>query len=427
VLYWAQINRRVASNHALAYAVELANQAGLPVLFYEGLTHDYPYASDRFHSFIVEGVPDTERQLQRLGIGYVFYFRRERRDPNDILYRLAKDAAAVVTDDYPVFLARRYNASVPSKLDIPYYAVDSSCIVPMSCFDKREYAAYTIRPKIKKLLPEYLKSVPPIRVKRKFQGALPRFETHSISVDRTVRPAPFFHGGSMAARQRLRQFLKQSLHRYANSSNQPSENATSGLSPYLHFGHISSIEVALAVKDYAREHKLLPDEFLEQLIVRRELAFNFARHTEQPESLDTLPGWARKTLQKHASDKRDPIYSRDRFECAQTDDPLWNAAQKELLLTGKIHGYYRMYWGKKILEWSRTPEEALSTAIYLNDRYALDGRDPSSYTNILWCFGLHDRPWMERPIFGQVRYMSLEGMRRKTDVDAYIQAVEGAA
>jgi deoxyribodipyrimidine photo-lyase len=426
VLYWAQVNRRVASNHALACAVELANQAGLPVLFYEGLTFDYPYASDRLHTFILEGVPDTERQLQRLGIGYVFYLRRTPDDPNDILYRLAKDAAALVTDDYPVFLAPRYNSSVPPKLDVPYYAVDSSCIVPMSCFDKREYAAYTIRPKIKKLLPLYLKPAPPIRVKRKFREKLPQLPRHPISVDHNVRPSPLFHGGSVAAHQRLRRFLKHGLHRYANSSNQPSENATSGLSPYLHFGHISSLEIALAVQDYAHEHKLLPDEFLEELIVRRELAFNFARFTQHPDSLETLPDWARKTLRKHTSDKRDPIYSRDQVERAETHDPLWNAAQNELLATGKIHGYYRMYWGKKIIEWSPTPEEALSSAIYLNDRYALDGRDPNSYTNILWCFGLHDRPWVERPIFGQVRYMSLDGMRRKTDVDAYIRAVAAA-
>jgi deoxyribodipyrimidine photo-lyase len=182
--------------------------------------------------------------------------------------------------------------------------------------------------------------------------------------------------------------------------------------------------VALAVKEYARDHKLMPDQFLEELIVRRELAFNFARFTDHPESIDALPDWARKTLAKHARDKRDPVYSRDQFEQAQTYDPLWNAAQKELLGTGKIHGYYRMYWGKKILEWSRTPADALATAIYLNDCYALDGRDPNSYTNILWCFGLHDRPWVERPVFGQVRYMSYDGMRRKTDVDAYIRSIE---
>jgi deoxyribodipyrimidine photo-lyase len=416
VLYWAQVNRRATWNHGLAHAVELANRAGLPVLFYEGLTFDYPYASERFDRFILEGAPDTERELERLGIGYVFYHRRKRSDPNDVLYRLAKDAAAVVTDDYPLWPARVFNPRVASKIEIPYYAVDSSCIVPMSRFEKREYAAYTIRPKIRKLLAQYLQPLPALRVQRKFGG---KRQTFAVS-----QPSDRYPGGSSAAHKRLRQFLKQSLHRYANSSNRPSENATSGLSPYLHFGHISSLEVALTVQAYAREHKLMPHEFLEELIVRRELAFNFVRLTEHPESLDVLPDWARKTLQKHARDKRHPIYSRDAFENAQTDDPLWNAAQKELLLSGKIHGYYRMYWGKKIIEWSATPEEALATAIHLNDRYALDGRDPNSITNILWCFGLHDRPWVERPIFGQVRYMSYQGMRRKTDVDAYITNVE---
>jgi len=416
VIYWAQVNRRVDSNHGLAFAVELANRAGLPVLFYEGLTYDYPYASDRLHAFVLGGVPDTEARLRKLGIGYVFYMRSRREDPNDVLYRLAKDAAAVVTDDYPLFPAQRYNASVPARIGIPYYAVDSSCIVPMRCFEKREYAAYTIRPKIKRLLPQYLRPLPAIRVRHKFHVDVPRF--------RRIRPSQASQGGSATAHKRLRQFLRRNLHSYASLSNQPSENATSGLSPYLHFGHISSLEVALAVKDYALEHKLLPDEFLEELIVRRELAFNFALFTVHPDSLESLPDWARKTLAKHAGDKRDPVYSRDQFECATTHDPLWNALQTELLRTGKIHGYYRMYWGKKIIEWSRAPDDALATAIYLNDCYALDGRDPNSYTNILWCFGLHDRPWMERPIFGQVRYMSYEGMRRKTDVDAYIQGIE---
>jgi len=435
VLYWAQMNRRVAFNHALAYAAALANQAGLPLLVYEGLTCDYPYASDRLHTFVLEGVPQTERELRRLGIGYLFCLRRTRKQPGDVFYRLAADAAAVVTDDYPVFLARRYNASVPAKLAIPYYAVDSSCIVPMSRFDKREYAAYTIRPKLKKLLTRYLAPIELPRVNKKFASNTLDFHTEvtpssirelvaSCDIDHSVPPSRAFRGGAAEAGRRLELFLKNNLHRYASSSNQPSENATSGLSPYLHFGHISSLQAALAVQNYAREHKLLPDEFLEELIVRRELAFNFARFTENLESLDSLPNWARTTLAKHARDKRDPVYAREQFETAATHDPLWNAAQKELLATGKIHGYYRMYWGKKILEWSATPEEALATAIYLNDRYALDGRDPNSYTNILWCFGLHDRPWAERPIFGQVRYMSYDGMRRKTDVDAYIRSIE---
>src|ERR1700685_4079739 len=212
---------------------------------------------------------------------------------------------------------------------MPYYAVDSSCIVPMSCFENREYAAYTIRPKIRKLLPKYLRSMPAIRVRRKFSGQPPK-PVGSIGSGVSA-------GGSAAAHKRLRQFLKHSLARYASLSNQPSEQATSGLSPYLHFAPISSLEVALAVRKYAREHKLVPDEFLEELIVRRELAFNFARFTDHPESIDALPDWARKTLEKHARDKRDPLYSRDQLEQARTHDTLWNAAQKELLGTGKIH------------------------------------------------------------------------------------------
>lgn len=426
VLYWARMNRRTAFNHALAYAAELANQAGLPLLVYEALTCSYPYASDRFHTFILEGVPDTEQRLRKLGIGYVFDLQRRRGHPDDFLLRLAREAAALVTDDFPLAYAPL------SALD---YVVDSSCIVPMSRMEKREYAAYTIRPKIRKLLPEYLKPVPAIRMRRKFTLAIPNIHTRVTSsniaglvaaceIDHSVQPSPVFQGGSKEAERRLKLFLRDNLSRYANSHNEPSEQATSLLSPYLHFGHLSSLQVALAVQQYARDHKLMADEFLEQLIVRRELAFNFARFTDNVESLDCLPKWARETLAKHARDKRHPLYSRDQFERAQTHDELWNAAQTELLLRGKIHGYYRMYWGKKIIEWSRKPEEALRTMIYLNDRYALDARDPNGYTNILWCFGLHDRPWMERPIFGQVRYMSYPGMRRKTDVDRYIRDIE---
>ena len=435
VLYWAQMNRRVDTNHALAYAAQLANEAGLPVLYYEGLTCSYPYANDRFHTFILDGVPDTARRLRELGIGDVFHLRRKISDADDALYRLARDAAAVVTDDYPTFIARCHNARVPAKLDIPYYAVDSSCVIPMRQFEMREYAAYTIRPKIRKLVPRYLKPAPAISVRRKFQAKLPDLHTRvtrsnipelvaSCEIDHSVRPSPQHRGGSIAAEKCLERFLHHSLHRYAGFHNEPSAKATSGLSPYLHFGHISSLQVALAVQDYARQHKLIADEFLEELIVRRELAFNFACFTQDQETLDALPGWARKTLAKHARDKRDPLYTREQFEQAATHDPLWNAAQKELLYSGCIHGYYRMYWGKKIIEWSASPEQALATMIYLNDRYALDGRDPNSYTNILWCFGLHDRPWVERPIFGQVRYMSYQGMCRKTDVEAYVRGVE---
>lgn len=434
VLYWAQMNRRVESNHGLAYAVELANGLGLPVLFYEGLTCSYPHASDRFHTFLLEGVPATARRLKTLGIGYVFHLRRRRTDSDDAFYQLATEAAAVVTDDYPVFVAHEHNRSVPAKLRIPYYVADSSCIVPMGHFVKQEYAAYTIRPKIRKVLEECLKPVELPPVKRRFTGALPALHTAvtesniaelvaACEIDHSIPPSTERRGGRDEAERRLRYFLENNLRRYAKLNREPSAHATSELSPYLHFGHISSLEVALAVRQCAAEHKLIADEFLEQLIVRRELAFNFARFSPSLNSLDALPNWARATLQKHVADPREPVYSREQFERAATHDVLWNATQIELLTRGVIHGYYRMYWGKKILEWSATPEEALATMIYLHDRYALDGRDPNTYTNILWCFGLHDRPWSERKIFGMTRYMNLEGMKRKTDVDAYIREV----
>ena len=435
ILYWAQMNRRVDSNHALAFAADLANQRGLPLLFYEGLTCSYPHANDRFHTFLLEGVAETARRLAKLGIGYVFHLRRRRSDPNDALYRLAADAAALVTDDYPTFVARQHNARVPSRIEIPYYAVDSSCVVPMNSFDKQEYAAYTIRPKIKRVLADYLQPVAPIRVKRRFNLAISaglRTEVTSANIsslvaeceiDHSVPRSTEFRGGRREAERRLQHFLAQNLRRYARDHNQPSAHATSGLSPYLHFGHVSSLEIALAVRDHAAEHKLIADEFLEELIVRRELAFNFARLSPSLDSIEALPNWAQATLKKHVRDKRNPLYTRDQFALAQTHDDLWNATQREMLTRGKIHGYYRMYWGKKIIEWSPTPQDALNTMLYIHDRYALDGRDPNTYTNCLWCFGLHDRPWAERPIFGMVRYMSLDGMKRKSDVDAYLREI----
>jgi len=428
------MNRRVDSNHAMLFAIELANRERLPVLFYEGLTCSYPFANDRLHTFVLEAVPDIARHLRELGIGYCFYLRRRHADPNDVLYRLAADAAAVVTDDYPTFVARGHNASVPAKLDIAYYAVDSSCIVPMASFAKREYAAYTIRPKIRRVLSEFLRPAPAPRVDLRWSGPAPQWHTQvtpgdiatlvaSCEIDHSVPPSIAFRGGADEARRRLHVFLRDGLRRYARLKNEPSAHATSELSPYLHFGQISSLEVALAVQECAREERLIADEFLEELIVRRELAFNFTRFTDNYDSLAALPDWALKTMREHAADRRDPVYTAEQLECAQTYDELWNATQRELVLRGKIHGYYRMYWGKKIIQWSAGYDEALATMIRLHDRYALDGRDPCTYANILWCFGLHDRPWTERPIFGTIRYMSYEGMKRKTDVDAYVREI----
>jgi deoxyribodipyrimidine photo-lyase len=439
VLYWAQMNRRVAANHAFAFAVELANRHGLPLLVYEGLTCSYPHANDRLHQFILEGVPGTAEELRRRRVGYFFFLRETRQSANDVVYRLAEQALCIVTDDYPTFIATVNNGRVPEKIGIPYYVVDSSCIVPMSRHEKRNYAAYTIRPKIKRELPVYLKPVEDVAVERHWRDEILPADLRGLrtevtaqkipalvagcAIDHSVPPSISFTGGYAAARRHLDLFLREKLSRYSGQSNQPSKRATSDLSPALHFGHISSLEVALAVRDYAAEHTLMAEDFLEELIVRRELAFNFARFTPNPETLDVLPDWCKRTMQKHAADARPALYTPEQLEEAETYDALWNATQKELLLRGKIHGYYRMYWGKKIIEWSPTYEQALATMIHLHDVYALDGRDPNTYTNILWCFGLHDRPWGERAVFGQLRYMSLDGMKRKTDTEGYMKEI----
>lgn len=436
VLYWAQMNRRISHNHALAYAIQLANRCDLPLLIYEGLTCTYTQANDRLHTFILEGVPGMAAGAEAIAAGYVFHLRRRRADRNDAFYRLAQRAACVVTDDYPTFIAREHNARVPQKLDLPYYVVDSSCVVPMSKMEKREYAAYTIRPKINRLLGQYLKPFPMPKLKHPWKldagrdlhvevtaANIPELVA-SCEIDHSILPSLSYRGGSAEAGKHLAHFLKSNLKRYATDRNQPAGHATSNLSPYLHFGHISSLEVALRARDYALEHELVADEFIEELVVRRELAFNFARFSDEPESLTNLPDWAQATLAKHAGDPRDPVYSPAEFELGQTHDPLWNAAQREMRLRGKIHGYYRMYWGKKIIEWSPSPQDALRTMIEIHDRYAIDGRDPNTIVGILWCFGLHDRPWTERAIFGMIRWMSYDGMRRKTKSEAYLKEIE---
>jgi deoxyribodipyrimidine photo-lyase len=389
VLYWMRANRRATFNHALAFAAELANERGLPLLCFES------EASGRQRDFVREGSRENARRLRALGAGYVF-------GECGRLAELAEEAALLVTDEFP----RLPDPDAP----IACYAIDSSCIVPMSRIPGRQYAAYAIRPKIRKLLPRYLRPVEPVRLRRGFHGA--------------AEDCPAGAGGALAAEAALDRFLEHGLRRYARHRNDPTAHAVSGLSPYLHHGHISSLEVALKVGEYAERHKLMAGEFLEELIVRRELAFNFAQHAARVDSLDELPEWARKTLACHARDPRPVTYSREDFVRARTHDTLWNAAQKEMLARGVIHGYCRMYWGKKLLEWSATYEEALAAALEIHDRYALDGRDPNTWANILWCFGLHDRPWPERPIYGLVRSMTRQGVERKFDVAAYIREME---
>jgi deoxyribodipyrimidine photo-lyase len=389
VLYWMRWNRRAAANHALAFASETAKRLGLPLLVFES----EDAGSERQRQFVRDGAADNAAAFEKAGIAYAF-----GASPD-----LAR-CAAVVIDDWPESLE-----PMPT-FHCEAYAVDSSCIVPAAVIPGRAFAARTIRPKIHAALPRFLKPAPSLAGigNRRWPGGSSGAQS----------------GGRTQALRVLHRFLTERLSRYSAEKNEPSAHATSELSPYLHFGHISALEVALAVREYAAERGLIADEFLEELIVRRELAFNFVRNARRVDSLDELPAWARATLDAHRKDTRDPVYTPRQFEDAATYDNLWNATQQELVRRGRIHGYYRMYWGKKILEWSSSPEEALATMIQLHDRYALDARDPNTYTNILWCFGLHDRPWPQRAIYGTVRSMSRAGMERKTDVAAYLREIE---
>jgi deoxyribodipyrimidine photo-lyase len=435
VLYWIQVYHRAEQNWALSAAIQAANRLGVPLVVYHGLGCTYPHANDRIHRFILEGAAELEGRFARRGIRYRFYLRRRTADPNDVLYRLARRAALVVTDDFPAFFIPEQTARVAGRLDVAMWAVDSNGIVPLAAIPGEQYGAYTLRPKIRRLLAEHLHPVPEPEPRRdslavaldvpETRVTLSEIETAigGSDIDHGVPASAVYRGGYGEARARLDRFVAGPLRAYGTARNQPGAETTSRLSPYLHFGQISVQEVALAVRDATRAPQEHRDAFLEELIVRRELAFNFCRYNPHHRSLAALPSWAQATLAEHAADPRPHLYSTAEFEAARTHDDLWNAIQAELLTAGLMFGYYRMYWGKKIVEWSRTVEEAQRTMILLHEKYALDGRNANTYSNILWCFGKHDRPWGERPVFGKVRYMSRAGMDAKTDVPGYLERV----
>jgi deoxyribodipyrimidine photo-lyase len=435
VLYWIQTYHRAEQNWALTAAIEAANRLRLPLVAYHGLGHTYPHANDRIHRFILEGVAELPNRFARRGIQYHFYLRQRSEHPNDVLYRLARRAALVITDDFPAFIIPEQSRRVAGRLDVALWAVDGNGIVPLGAIPGEQYGAYTLRPRIRRMLPDELRAVPEPSVRKDSLEIHLDVPTTQVTpeaidpliagcaIDHSVHPSPIYHGGYLQAQKRLQAFVAGGLKKYGTARNHPGEETTSRLSPYLHFGQIAVQEVALAVRNatgVAPEHR---EAFLEELIVRRELAYNFCRYNPHHRSLEALPAWARETLRAHAKDRRPYLYTPQEFEAARTHDYLWNAIQAELLTTGAMFGYYRMYWGKKIIEWSRTPALAQEAMIRLHEKYALDGRNPNTYANILWCFGKHDRPWPERPVFGKIRYMSLAGMEAKTDVGAYVERV----
>lgn len=430
VVYWMQRAQRGFDNPALELAIDAANELKKPVVVFFGLHPGYPNANLRHYTFLVEGLAETARRVEARGA--MFFFRPY---PDHDLIRFCNEVRAclVIGDENPMRQPEAWRQSAARKLQIPFWTVDADVIVPTKFFPKEEFAARTLRPKIQKLLPSFLEPLNNTKARFKWAGVdmpasvpiEPEMVLASLPLDRSVGPVSAFKGGSIAGQKMLQQFVQGKLSAYDTARNLPDKPGTSSMSAYLHFGQLGPHTIALVVQG-ANAPREARDAYLEEMIVRRELAINFVARNPLYDRLEGCPDWARKTLRERMGDAREHLYSEAQFESAETHDPLWNAAQLEMVVTGRMHGYLRMYWAKKILEWTRTPEEAFEIAVRLNDRYELDGRDPNGYTGIAWAIGgKHDRPWVPaRPVYGMVRYMNFNGCARKFDVKAYIRQAE---
>ena len=425
VVYWMSRDQRVNDNWALLFALELAQTNDSPMGVAFCLSPQFLGATSRQYHFMLRGLKEVEQNLKHLNIPF---FLIHGNPEKEIPYFLNdNDACALVSDFSPLRINRDWKKKVAEQVEVSFYEVDAHNIVP--CWfasPKQEWAAYSFRPKVHRLLAEFLEEFP-VPQKHPFPWKAD-VENDWQAAERSVKADAFskvnwIEPGEREAREHLAYFVNQKLSRYDLDRNDPTLEGQSNISPYLHFGQISAQRVALQVLATMQE----PSSFLEELVVRRELADNFCYYNAHYDQFDGFPNWAKETLGEHQKDRREYIYTQKEMEAAQTHDDLWNAAQMEMVHKGKMHGYLRMYWAKKILEWTKSPEDALQAAIYLNDRYELDGRDPNGYTGIAWSIGgVHDRAWKERAIFGKVRYMSYKGASGKFDVKAYIQKVESA-
>lgn len=427
VVYWMQRAQRGRDNWALNVAIDAGNRLSKPVVTFFALRPNAHHANLRHYRFMAGGLAELAPVLARRGVGWVIGC-----EPDLGLERFCRqvEPCLVVSDEDPRRGAEVRRQRAADRLPVAFWTVDSDVIVPTRLLGKEHFAARTIRPRILERLSDYLLEVsnPAARIpwtdaKFSRKNAMERF-LDSAAIDRTVAPVSDFAGGRQAAQARLGRFLRQGLRGYAQRRNRPEIDGTSRLSPYLHFGQLGPHEVALAIQ---RADAPLADRdaFLEEFIVRRELAVNFVRYNLDYDRATSAEGWAARSLKQHDADVRSPTYSERQLENAETADPLWNAAQKQMVLSGWMHGYLRMYWAKKILEWSPSPAVAFEIAVRLNDRYQLDGRDPNGYAGIAWAIvGKHDRAWgPERPVYGKIRYMSYASTSRKFDCQAYIHRI----
>ena len=425
VLYWMQQSQRAEYNHALEYAVQQANKIDQGVLVVFGLMDDYPEANLRHYTFMLEGLQETQAALGKRGIKMVV----QKGNPPDVAITVGRKASLIVCDRGYLRHQRQWRKKVARNAGCRVVQIESDVVVPLEVVSgKAEYAARTIRPKIHKHLNDYLVEFKPTKIKKSSLqlriSGIDLSHIHAVlkkmSLDRTVLPVSgFFKGGTTPARKMFAEFLRRRFKSYVENRNQPQTDDVSHMSKYLHFGQISPLYLALQVQDTDKRLKEAREGFIEELVVRRELAMNFVYYTPEYDSYRCLPNWAKKTLSDHEKDKRQQTYTRRQLEDAKTHDEYWNAAMREMKSTGFMHNYMRMYWGKKILEWSQAPEQAFKTTLAINNKYFLDGRDANSYTGVAWVFGVHDRAWSERPIFGKIRYMNDKGLERKFDIHTY--------
>jgi deoxyribodipyrimidine photo-lyase len=415
VLYWMTREQRVEDNWALLYALEKANQFQSELIVLFTIANDFPKVNSRQYSFMLEGLLEIANNLQQLGIKFNLLFSQ------DVIADIALSidrykATLLVTDFDPLREKQNFINRIIKKINIPFYEIDAHNILPCRRISpKKEYGAYTLRPKINKMLDFYFFDTPPKLVSK--NNVIDNISQFANVSNQITKSTPI-----LQAKKDMMHFITYRLVNY-DKRNNPLENATSLLSKYLHFGQLSAQRLAIEVSR-SKVPQEIQDDFLEELIVRKELADNFCLYEKNYDNFNCFPDWAQKTLIEHKDDKRDYLYSLQQFEEATTHEDFWNAIQQQLINTGYLNGYLRMYWAKKVLEWTASPEEAMHYLIKLNDKYQLDGNDPNGYTGIAWSVGgVHDRAWSEREVFGKIRYMNLNGAKRKFDVDKYIQMV----
>lgn len=428
VLYWMQSAQRITNNHALEFATTIANKHNIPLITVFNIIPSYPSANQRHYKFMLEGILQLKYRLGKLGI----CFRITFGDPVKNVVEATKKAFAVVFDDAPLRHLMNTKNNIANAISCKTFLVETNVIVPVNtAYYKEAYGAYVIRKSLQSKSFDFAINFEASQVNntsKKFElpdtvtfENVDKFISSQLQHLEALETTWVINGGENEALKRLEEFIAKDLLEYGINSSQPDKDSSSKMSAYLHFGQISPVTIFNAVKNTSSD----VSAFVEQLVVRRELSFNFTRYSEVDINLlcDFLPKWALIDLTNHSVDMRPFIYDREEFECAKTHDPYWNAAQNEMRITGFMHNTMRMYWGKKIIEWSETPQVALETMIYLNDKYQLDGRDPNGYAGIAWCFGKHDRPFSERAIFGKVRYMNATGLRKKYDIEAYVKRI----